>query len=332
MASTSRVVMDLNTGRVLYKKNMNEKKLIASTTKILTAIVTLENTDIEKEITIGEEVLKMYGTNIYIEVGEKMKIKDLLYGLLLRSGNDSAVALAVAVSGSEEEFVKLMNKKAQEIGMKDSIFQNPHGLDDDTKNYSTAYDMALLSRYAYQNKVYREIVGTKKYTTKTEGKNYLWYNRNKLLTNYKYCTGGKNGYTPAAGKTLVTTASKDNLDLTIVTLNDGDEYETHEYYYDLAFENYKNYLLIDKDNFKIDKSFYDGDVYLKKSFYYPLTVPETKEIKTVLSIENKKSKNKIIGRVDIYLSDELIGKVDIYQKEKAKPKKSLFQKIKDFLT
>ncbi len=331
MASTSSIVMDLNTGRILYQKNIKEKKLIASTTKILTAIVTLENAPLEKEVTIGEEVLKMYGTNIYIEVGEKMKIKDLLYGLLLRSGNDAAIALAVAVSGSEEEFVKLMNKKAQEIGMKDSIFENPHGLDDDTKNYSTAYDMALLSKYAYQNKTYREIVSTKKYQTQTEGKNYLWYNRNKLLTNYKYCTGGKNGYTPAAGKTLVTTSSKDNLNLTIVTLNDSDEYTTHEYYYDLAFENYKNYLLIDKDNFKIDKSFYDGAIYLKESFYYPLTVPETKQIKTVLSIENKKSQNKVIGRIDIYLNDELIGKLDIYKKEEKKKSKSLFQKIKDFI-
>ena len=123
MASTSSIVMDLNTGRILYQKNIKEKKLIASTTKILTAIVTLENAPLEKEVTIGEEVLKMYGTNIYVEVGEKMKIKDLLYGLLLRSGNDAAIALAVAVSGSEEEFVKLMNKKAQEIGMKDSIFE-----------------------------------------------------------------------------------------------------------------------------------------------------------------------------------------------------------------
>ena len=148
--ASSSIVMDLDTGRVLYQKNSKEKRLIASTTKILTAIVTLENADIEKEVTIGDEVLKMYGTNIYIEVGEKMKIKDLLYGLLLRSGNDAAVALAVAVSGSEEDFVRLMNEKAQKIGMKDSIFENPHGLDDDTKNYSTAYDMALLSRYAYQ--------------------------------------------------------------------------------------------------------------------------------------------------------------------------------------
>ena len=329
-ASTSSIVMDLDSGRVLYQENIKEKKLIASTTKILTAIVTLENASLNKEVIIGDEVLKMYGTNIYIEVGEKITIKDLLYGLLLRSGNDAAVALAVAVSGSEEEFVKLMNKKAQDIGMKDSSFTNPHGLDDDTKNYSTAYDMALLSRYAYQNKTYRKIVGTKKYVTKTKDKTYLWYNRNKLLSNYKYCTGGKNGYTPLAGKTLVTTASKNNLNLTVVTLNDGDEYATHKYYYEKAFKNYNNYLLLDKNNFKIDKNFCNKEVYLKESFSYPLTALEVDKVRTVLSLENKNSKNKIVGNINIYLDKELIGRVDIYQKEKKEQKKSLFQKIKDF--
>ena len=144
--SKSSVVMDLNSGSVLYQKNANEKRLIASITKIMTAIITLENISLNKEIKVGEEVLKMYGTNIYVEVGEKITIKDLLYGLLLRSGNDASVVLANAVSKNEEEFVKLMNTKAQEIGMKNSTFSNPHGLDEETKNYSTAYDMALLSK------------------------------------------------------------------------------------------------------------------------------------------------------------------------------------------
>ncbi len=318
--AASSIVMDLDSGRILYQKNIKEKRLIASTTKVLTAILTLENLPLDKEITIGEEVLKMYGTNIYIEVGEKMTVKDLLYGLLLRSGNDAAVALAVAVSGSEEEFVKLMNEKAQSIGMYDSVFQNPHGLDDDTKNYSTAYDMAKLSRYAYQNKTYREISATKKYTAKTKGKTYLWYNRNKLLTSYKYATGGKNGYTPLAGRTLITTASKDNLNLTIVTLNDSDEYDTHQYYYDKAFKNYKNYLLIDKDNFKIDKSFYDGEIYLKKSFSYPLSKDEVNDIKTTLYIEDRTTNNDVVGKVDIYLKEELIGRLNIYKKKEKKPK------------
>ena len=312
----SSIVMDLDTGKVLYKNDINSKRLIASITKILTAMVTIENSDINKEITVGEEVLKMYGTNIYIEVGEKMTIKDLLYGLLLRSGNDASVVLAKAVGKSEENFVKMMNAKAKEIGMKSSTFQNPHGLDEETKNYSTAYDMALLSRYAYQNSTYRTIVGTSKYETQTEGKSYLWYNRNKLLTSYQYCTGGKNGYTPSAGKTLVSTATKNKLNLTIVTLDDPNIYETHKYLYDLMFEKYKRYKIVDKNNFKIDKNFYEGEIYLKDSFYYPLKENEIDKVKTLVKIIDKKGNNNIVGKIVISLEKEVIGEVNIYKIEK----------------
>ena len=200
--------MDLDSGRILYEKNAEQRRLIASITKIMTAIVAIEEGDLTEKITVGEEVLSMYGTNIYVEVGEKMKLRDLLYGLLLRSGNDASVVIAKAIAGSEEKFVDMMNQKAKEIGMKNTTFKNPHGLDEESENYSTAYDMALLSKYAYKNKTYRNIVSTNKYEVSTGKKTYLWYNRNKLLTTYEYCTGGKNGYTPRAGKTLVTTASK----------------------------------------------------------------------------------------------------------------------------
>ena len=147
---------------------------------------------------------------------------------MLRSGNDAAVVLAKNVFGSEEKFVMEMNKKAKELGMKNTKFSNPHGLDEDTKNYSTARDMAILSKYAYQNKIYREIVGTKKYSCKTNFKSYLWYNRMSLINNYKSCIGGKNGYTPSAGKTLVSLASEDDMVLSIVTLKDADLYNNHE--------------------------------------------------------------------------------------------------------
>lgn len=325
----SSIVMDLDSGRILYDKNVKEKRLIASTTKILTAIVTIENADLDKVVEIGEEILTMYGTNIYIEVGEKITIKDLLYGLLLRSGNDASVALAVAVSGSQKEFVKKMNKKAKEIGMEDSEFSNPHGLDEETQNYSTAYDMALLSRYAYQNKIYREIVGTSKYTVSTGEKTYLWYNRNKLLSNYEYCTGGKNGYTPSAGKTLVTTASKNDLNLTVVTLNDPNEYETHKILYENIFDNYQKYTIIDKNNFSIDSSFYDGNPYIKESFAYPLTLEETEKIKTILNIS--KTKTEKIGTIKIYLEDNKIGEIPIYDNKTTKKEESFFSKIKNYL-
>ena len=316
--------MDLDSGRILYEKNANQKRLIASITKIMTAIVAIEEGDLTEKITVGEEVLSMYGTNIYVEVGEKMKLRDLLYGLLLRSGNDASVAIAKAIAGSEEKFVNLMNKKAQEIGMKNTIFKNPHGLDEETENYSTAYDMALLSKYAYKDKTYRNIVSTDKYEVSTGKKTYLWYNRNKLLTTYEYCTGGKNGYTPRAGKTLVTTASKKGLNLTIVTLSDGDIYNNHIDLYEDFFSKYKRYKIIDKNNFRIDKEFVDEDVYLEDSFYYPLTSNEVNDIKTVVHFLDDSATDEI-GTIEIFLSNQKIGELPIYRKIKKKEQFSFFE-------
>lgn len=320
----STIVMDLDSGRILYEKNANQKRLIASITKIMTAIVAIEEGDLTEKITVGEEVLSMYGTNIYVEVGEKMKLRDLLYGLLLRSGNDASVVIAKAIAGSEEKFVNLMNKKAQEIGMKNTIFKNPHGLDEETENYSTAYDMALLSKYAYKNKTYRNIVSTDKYEVSTGKKTYLWYNRNKLLTTYEYCTGGKNGYTPRAGKTLVTTASKNGLNLTIVTLSDGDIYNNHIDLYEDFFSKYKRYKIIDKNNFRIDKEFVDEDVYLEDSFYYPLTSNEVNDIKTVVHFLDDSATDEI-GTIEIFLSNQKIGELPIYRKIKKKEQFSFFE-------
>ncbi len=323
------IVMDMDSGRILYQKNINEKRLIASTTKIMTAILALERGNLEKNVTVGDEVLSMYGTNIYVEVGEKMRLLDLIYGLLLRSGNDASLVIAKAIAGSEEEFVKLMNKKAQEIGMKNTIFKNPHGLDEETQNKSTVYDMALLSKYAYQNEIYRKIVSTKEYTVKTKDKTYLWYNRNKLLTLYKYATGGKNGYTPKAGKTLVTTASFHNLNLTTVTFYDGDPFTNHKNLYQRIFSTYQNYKIVDPKTFSIDKNFTDENVYIKNSFSYPLTKEEAQEVKTFIQV-HKDIVSKKVGKIDIYLQKEKIGSVPIYKKEKEK--KSFFQKIKTLFT
>lgn len=331
ICNASSIVMDIDSKRVLYANNIHEKKLIASTTKIMTAIITIENNkDLNKIITIGEEILTMYGTNIYIECKEQITLKDLLYGLILRSGNDAAIALAVSTSKTEENFVKLMNEKAHEIGMKNTVFQNSHGLDDNTKNYSTAYDMALLSSYAYQNKIYREISQTKEYSTKTKNKTYLWYNRNKLLSNYEYCTGGKNGYTPDAGKTLVTTASKDELNLTTVTLNDPNEYDTHTSLYNQIFNKYKNYTIIDKKEFFIDKNFYKGTPYIKTSFKYPLTEEEIEQITTKIFILDKEQDE--IGKIKIELNKQEIGQIPIYGKTTKKEESKLkrfFGKIKN---
>lgn len=324
----SSIVMDLDSGRVLYEKNANEKCLIASITKIMTAIVAIEEGNLTKKITVGEEILSMYGTNIYVEVGEKMKLRDLLYGLLLRSGNDASVVIAKGVAGSEEKFLELMNKKAKAIGMKNTMFQNPHGLDEETENYSTAYDMALLSQYAYRNTIYRNIISTSQYEASTGKKTYLWYNRNKLLNSYEYCTGGKNGYTPRAGKTLVSTASKNGLNLTTVTLYDGNIYDNHIELYEDMFSKYRKYKIIDKNTFSVDKEFVDENVYLKESFYYPLTVQEVDDIKTVVHFFDDTVTDEI-GNIEVFLEDEKIGDLSIYRQQKKKKDFSFLSWLKN---
>lgn len=296
----------------------------------MTAILAIENGDLDKKVIVGEEVLSMYGTNIYVEVGEKMIMRDLIYGLLLRSGNDAAVVIAKEIGGTEAKFVQMMNSKAREIGMKNTVFKNPHGLDEVTENYSTAYDMALLSKYAFSNKIYRKIVATKKYEVSTGKKTYLWYNRNRLLDNYKYCTGGKNGYTPSAGKTLVSTASKGNLNLTIVSLNDGNSYINHQNLYENMFSKYHRYKIVDKDSFVVSKEFSHKNVYLKKSFYYPLTDSEINDIRTVVHFFDSSSSDKV-GVVDIYLNNQKIGNLSIYGQEKKKEQFSFFRWIKNLI-
>lgn len=316
----SSIVMDVDSGRVLYENNSHSKELIASTTKIMTCIIVLENSDINKYITIGNEVLDMVGTNIYISVGERLKVIDLLYGLMLRSGNDAAETLAYNTLGYDE-FINKMNLKAKEIGMKDTSFSNPHGLDDNTMNYSTAYDMALLSKYAYKNKMYRKIISTRKYATKSNLKSYVWYNRMSLLNNYKKCIGGKNGYTPKAGKSLVSYASNDNITLSIVSLDDSDIYNNHEYLYEKYLSIYSKYKIIDKNNF-------NNKYYLNKSFNYPLLEEEKDRVTTLIELYPK-TKNNIVGKIIIRLDNKEIGELNIYNKSHKKKKDTnIFLKFK----
>ena len=243
MSASSMVAVDLDNDYVYFDANKDDKRLIASITKIMTTIVTIENIDIDKEITVGKEVLKAYGSAIYINVGEKITIRDLLYGLIMRSGNDAAVVLAKNVAGSMEGFAHLMNELASNIGMKNSNFVNAHGLEenDGSANYSTAYDMALITKYAMNNKTFREIFGTKNYVAKSSDKTYRWTNKNKLLHSEDYITGGKTGFTKKARRTLVTTASRNNINVVVVTLNDGNDFLDHKNMYEEIFRNYEDF-------------------------------------------------------------------------------------------
>ena len=313
--STSTIIMDYQSGRILYENNANEQKLIASITKVMTCIIVLENCNLNQSIEVGNEVLQSYGTNIYIEVGEVMTVKDLLYGLMLRSGNDAAITLANNTLG-ENVFISKMNDKAKELGMNNTIFENPHGLDDNTKNYSTAYDMVLLARYAFNNEIFREIINSKKYTTQSNKKTYTWYNRMSLLTKYKYCIGGKNGYTPKAGKTLISYATKNNKTFIIVSLNDDNIYDNHKYLYEKYFSLYDYYTILDKKTFLLDSSLVDNKLYIKESFSYPLKKEELNKVSTLVEIS--KSSGIERGKIKILLEDEIIGEVNIYADSKKK--------------
>lgn len=329
-ASTSVIAIDVDSGRILYQKNATEKRLIASTTKIMTFIVAYEyaNFMLEEEVLAGEEILKMYGTSIYLNYHEKMKLKDLMYGLMLRSGNDAAVVIANYVACSEEKFVELMNKKAMELGMNNTIFKNAHGLDENTKNYSSAYDLSILSKYAYKNKFYRDVVSTKYYDTKTENKAYSWINRNKLLFTYKNCIGSKTGYTPSAGKTFVSLAQNNDLVLSVVSLNDPDIFINHKKIYEELFNKYQNYQIINKN--LINKNLKKKGLYIKNDIYYPLTREEYKYINSKINIYDK-CLNDTCGNIEIVLNDKVLLKENIYKKNNIiKNKKSLIQKIKDF--
>ena len=319
------VVMDLDSGRILYENNKDKKMLIASTTKIMTAVIAIENNNLDEIVTVGEEVLPMYGTNIYIEVGEEISLRDLLYGLILRSGNDAAVAIAKHVGNTEEKFVDLMNAKAKVLGMNNTIFKNPHGLDEKTENYSTPYDMAKLMKYANTLMDFVEISGTKKWSTSTNKKSYVWYNRNKLLKEYKYLTGGKTGYTPKAGKSLVSTASKDKLNLVAVTINDPNHYETQKRLYDYIYSKYKSILLIDKNNI----SFNRDNLYVDYNFSYPLTEEELEKIQIHVDYFDNKS-NKV-GELYVTLDDQEIFRENIYIKKEECKEKGIFSKILDFI-
>ena len=225
-SATSTTLIDTASNRTIYANNENEIRSVASISKIMTAILAIESNKLNDDVIIKDYVSKAYGSGIYIKIGEKLKLIDLVYGLLLRSGNDAALAIANTVSDSEEEFVNLMNKKAKELNMKDTTFNNPSGLDGKVMkgNFSTSHDMAILMSYCMKNKTFRKITKTSSYKLNTNMNNYYWVNKNKLLRNYKYANGGKTGFTEIAKRTLITSAKKGNTELVVVTLNDGNDF------------------------------------------------------------------------------------------------------------
>ena len=319
--ATSAILMDTDNHRIIYSKNIHESRSVASISKIMTAVLAVESGKLDDEVVINDSIKKAYGSAIYIQVGEKMTLKDLVYGLMLRSGNDAALAIADYVGNGVDNFVSMMNHKAKEIGMKNSTFNNPSGLDEEAGNFSTAYDMAILTSYAMQLKIYREIVKTKQYKLQTNKNTYVWNNKNKLLKLYDYTTGGKTGYTKIAKRTLVTTASKDGVNLVSVTLNDGNDFNDHMEMFEYAFSNYKNYSILKKGTINIyDENYYKNYIlYIKNSFSYILTDNEKDSISIKYKIRKKSEvkPGEEIGEAIVKLGDKIIHKEKIYVKNKS---------------
>lgn len=327
VSSKAAILMEVDSGRALFSKNEHQSRLIASITKIMTAVIALEANCLEAKVVVDECILKAYGSNVYLEVGEEILFKDLLYGLMLRSGNDAALMIANYICGDETAFVKKMNERAQTIGMKNTVFVNVHGLDEDGGNYSTAYDMALLTRYAMQFETYQEIVGTKVKKVITNYKIYVWQNKNKLLDFYRWTTGGKTGFTEKAGRTLVSTATKGDLKLIVVTLNDGNDWRTHQDLYNYGFHHYHHYLILDTSTFTLDSAYYPGKLYIKNNVYYPLQAAEIDNITLKAKIYKPlpHQSNLNIGEIQVYNKNQIVHTEELWwEPKKVREKKKSF--------
>lgn len=251
-------VMSMHDQTILDSDNTSHTQSVASISKIMSTIVAIENADIHEEVVIDDSIYEVDGSMLYLKVGEVYTLEDLLYGLMLRSGNDAAAMIAKSVGGSQEEFVSMMNKKAYELKMQSSLFRNPSGLDEkDGGNVSSSCDMAIIMSYAMQNKRFRKIVSSIGYSPR---KDVYWKNKNRFLSEYKGATGGKTGYTKKARRTLVTTSKKASMEVVVVSLNIDDDFKQHATMHDFAYANYEEVLLVKKGNYVLQ----EGKIEVKK--------------------------------------------------------------------
>lgn len=245
ISATSGILIDSFSGRVLFEKNAYQRLSMASTTKIITAITAIENSVLTDVVTVSKKAAEVEGSSMWLAEGEKITMENLLYGLMLNSGNDAAIAIAEHISGSEEEFAKLMNQLAEKIGTENTNFENPHGLDS-KEHYTTSRDLAMITRYAMQNQKFAEIVASKTKTVPNEGTAWdrTLTNHNKLLFMYEGANGVKTGYTKKTGRCLVSSAERDGIKLIAVTINAPDDWNDHKNMLDYGFSNYELKTLV----------------------------------------------------------------------------------------
>lgn len=336
------VIIDRNTNAVLYGKNENQKRKMASTTKIMTATIIIENCNLNETVEISKKAAGTGGSRLGLKAGDKITIRDLLYGLMMRSGNDSAVALAEYAGGSIEGFAEKMNQKASDLGLNNTHFETPHGLDSD-EHYTTAYELALLSNYALNNKIFAQIVGTKEYTITINGYPKQLSNTNELLGNLDGVYGIKTGFTNGANRCLVTACKRNNMDIICVVLGaDTKNFRTQDSVklINYIFDNFKpvNIEKIVNDNFEKWKNNYLDKIIINKSYSkkFDLRIdnitnnimPIRKDyidlinvdINCPLYFEAPIYKNFKLGSINLHISDTINFEYPIYNSYEVKRK------------
>ena len=324
-SAKSSIIMDVNTGRILHKYNEDLKLPMASTTKIMTTLIAIENADLNEIVTISEKASLQEGSSVYLKIGEKVRLEDLLYAIMLKSGNDAAYAVAEHISRNIENFSQLMNEKAKFIGAKNTNFKNPHGLPDD-KHYTTAYDLALITCYALKNEKFSEIVQTQnKIIPGPPDANWdrKLVNKNKMLFQYKGGDGVKTGFTKKAGRCLVTSATRDDWRIVAVVLNCGDWWNHSANLLDNAFDNYTNVKVIDRNTFKIDVTVLKGKsktvkLIPRNDFYAPLLNNQDYQDQLFYiphlnsNIIAPIKKHEKSGVIKLFINETYLGEVDLY--------------------
>lgn len=334
-------------GQIIYSKNENKKMKPASTTKLMTTLLALEEADSSNKVVTFSKDMIAEGSSIYMKIGDKLTLKDLAAGMMMASGNDAANATAIAISGSKEKFANRMNDKAKQIGMKNTHFVTPSGLDDDN-HYSTAYDLAVLMDYALENEEFAKLTAQKSAEIKfiePAGKQNTYANHNRLLSMYEYCIGGKTGYTMSAGRCLVSAAKKDELTLICVTLNDRNDWEDHKNLYEYGFSQVMCHKTNDKD-FVVDVPCVGGEdnnsdcitVAGEKDLSIILPVADKSKLKRKILLDNflyaPIKENDIVGKIEYLIDDKIIDSVNILAVDtiNVSKNKNLFNIIKDLFT
>lgn len=335
-------VIDALTGRVIYNKNMEKQHTMASTTKIMTALVALENSKLDDVVTVSGNAAGEEGTSLYLKKGQKATMEDLLYGLMLQSGNDAAIAIAEGVSGSVSEFATLMNQKAQELGAVNSSFKNPNGLDEEG-HFTTAYDLAIITREAMKNEKFCEIVSTKSKLI-LDGTQTV-SNHNKMLRMYEGCTGVKTGFTKKSGRCLVTSAERGGVKVIAVTLNAPNDWNDHRAMLDYAFDTTACYRVIAAGMTVNTVPVICGtsnSVELAAAEDFTITENKTEKFKNITvkcnipaQVTAPVTEGEIIGDLTVYYCDEpqktikLIASASVGYEEKGS---GIFENFKKLLT